>query len=107
MQPLSTFLGQPAPPAAPAIAFITPLTPETQKTSLQFFNILNFVLTLCPTVPSETALMERFATIGVGAGKTIDVNTLAPDMKQALEQGMADAWKEYQDFKSTQIHTAR
>ena len=87
VQPLSAFLGQPAPAAAPPIAFIAPLTPETQKTSLQFFNILNFVLTLCPTVPSETALMERFARIGVGAGKTIDVSTLAPDMKQAARAG--------------------
>lgn len=107
MEPLSTFVGQPAPSPAPALAFITPLTPETQKTSLQFFNVLNFVLTLCPTVPSEIALMERFATIGVGAGKTIDVSTLAPDMKQALEQGMADVWKEYQDLKSAQIDTGK
>jgi hypothetical protein len=105
VQPLSAFLGQPAPAAVPAIAFITPLTPETQKTSLQFFNILNFVLTLCPTVPSETALMERFATIGVGAGKTIDVSAVAPDIKQALEQGAADAWQEYEEFKSTQVDT--
>jgi hypothetical protein len=36
VQPLSAFLGQPAPAAAPAIAFVTPLTPDTQKTSLQF-----------------------------------------------------------------------
>ena len=68
---------------------------------------LNFVLTQCPTVPSETTLMERFATIGVGAGKTTDVSTLAPDIKQALEQGMADAWKEYEDFKTTQIDTGK
>jgi hypothetical protein len=51
--------------------------------------------------------MERFGTIGVGAGKTIDINTLAPDMKQALEQGMADAWKEFGDFKTTQIDTGK
>jgi hypothetical protein len=51
--------------------------------------------------------MERFAKIGVGAGKTLDLSTLAPDMKQALEQGVADAWKEYGDFKSTQIDTGK
>ena len=98
---------QPAPAPAPAIAFIAPLTPGDAQNSLQFFNILNFVLTLCPTVPSERALMERFARIGVGAGKTIDASTLAPDIKQALEQGMADAWKEYEDFKATQIDTGK
>jgi hypothetical protein len=36
--------------------------------------------------------MARFAKIGVGAGKTFDVNTLLPEMKTAIEQGMADAW---------------
>jgi hypothetical protein len=94
-QPLSAFLGQPAPQAAPAIDFITPLTPETQKTSPQFFNILNFVLQFCPMHPSEQALMARFAKIGVGAGKTFDASTLSPEGKAAVEQGMADAWQEF------------
>ena len=53
VQTLSAFLGQPAPKAVPAIDFIKPLTPAEEKTSTQFFNILNFVLQFCPTVPSE------------------------------------------------------
>ena len=48
-QTLSAFLGQPAPQAAPAIDYIKPLSPEAQKTSLEFFNILNFVLQFGPT----------------------------------------------------------
>src|SRR5436309_6499156 len=92
VQPLSAFLGQPAPKAAPAIDFIKPLTPEEEKTSPEFFNILNFVLQFCPTVPSEKVLMERFAKIGIGAGKTFDASKLSPEMKTAIEQGMADAW---------------
>jgi hypothetical protein len=61
VQPLSAFLGQPAPKAAPATDFIKPLTPDQQKTSIEFFNILNFVLQFCPTDPSEKELMARFA----------------------------------------------
>jgi hypothetical protein len=95
VQTLSAFLGQPAPAAAPAIDFIKPLTPAQQRTSPEFFNILNFVLQFCPTVPSETALMERFARIGIGAGKTFDVAKLSPEIKMAIEQGMADAWAEH------------
>jgi hypothetical protein len=91
-EPLSKFLGQPAPEAAPVIDFIKPLTPDEEKTSPEFFNILNFILQFCPTDPSETELMARFAKIGVGAGKTFDANTLSPEMKNAIEQGMADAW---------------
>jgi hypothetical protein len=90
VQPLSTFLGQPAPRAAPAIDFIKPLTPDTQKTSPEFFNILNFVLQFTPTHPSEKDLMARFARIGVGAGNTFDADKLSPEVKAAIEQGMAD-----------------
>jgi hypothetical protein len=98
-QPLSAFLGQPAPQAAPAIDFVKPLTPDTQKTSLEFFNILNFALQFCPTKPSEEELMARFAKIGVGAGRTFDASKLSPDMKKAIEAGMADAWAEQAALK--------
>jgi hypothetical protein len=91
VQTLSAFLGQPAPKAAPTIDFIKPLTPETQRTSLQFFDILNFVLQFCPTHPSETELMRRFAKIGVGAGMSFATKA-STEMKIALEGSMADAW---------------
>jgi hypothetical protein len=95
VQPLSAFLGQPAPKPAPAIDFIKPLTPEGQKTSLEFFNIVNFVLRYCPLDPAEAELMERFAKIGVGAGKTFDASKLSPEIKTAIEQGRADAWADF------------
>jgi hypothetical protein len=91
-QTLSAFLGTPAPKAAATIDFIKPITKEEERTSLPFFNILNFVLQFCPTDPTETALMARFARIGVGAGKTLDASKLSPEMKAAIEGGMADAW---------------
>src|SRR6266404_9604675 len=98
-QTLSAFLGTAAPPAAPAIEFIKPLTPAKEKTSPEFFNILNFVLGYCPTAPSEKALMARFAKIGIGAGKTFDASKLSPEMKTAIEQGMADAWVAFAGLK--------
>jgi hypothetical protein len=95
VQPLSSFLGKSAPTTAPAIDFIKPLTVETQKTSLEFFDILNFVLRYCPTDPSEVELMKRFARIGVGAGKTFDASKLSPEMTKAIEAGRADAWADF------------
>jgi hypothetical protein len=106
-QPLSAFLGQTAPKAAPLIDFIKPLTPAGQKTSPEFFNILNFVLQFCPTVPSETALMDRFAKIGVGAGKTFDATRFSPAIRQAMAQGMADAWMEFEEFRTSQVDTGK
>jgi hypothetical protein len=99
-QPLSAFLGQPTPAASPTIDFLAPVTPEQERTSLEFFNVLNFVLKFCPTNSSETALMERFAKIGVGAGRTVDVATLSPEIKTAMEQGRADAWLELANLKT-------
>jgi hypothetical protein len=104
-EPLSAFLGQPAPAAVAAVDFIKPLTPDEERKSLEFFNILNFVLQFCPTVPSETELMARFAKIGIGAGKTFDASTLSPEIKTAIEQGMADAWAELGKLEKEKIDT--
>lgn len=95
-EPLSAFLGQPAPPAAPSIDFPAPLTPEEQKSSLEVFNLLNFILQFCPTDPSETDLMARFAKIGIGGGKKMDFAGMTPEQRGAYEGGIADAWKDYQ-----------
>jgi hypothetical protein len=95
VKPLSAFLGQPAPEAAPTIDFPKPLTPVMQKTSLEFFSLLNFYLQFCSAHPSEKELMSRFAKLGIGAGQTFDAEKLTPEIKQAIEQGMADAWADF------------
>lgn len=107
VQPLSTFLGKPAPAAAPAINFAKPLSPEQERTSPEFFALLNFILQFCPTNPSETALMARFAKIGVGAGKPFDAASLSPEMRKALQDGMADGWAAFKENKETQIDTGK
>jgi len=106
VQPLSAFLSQPAPAPAPAIDFPKPLTPEAQKTSIQFFDLLNFYLQFCPTHPSEVELMERFAKIGLGAGEDFTA-TLSPDMKKAIEDGIAAAWQDFNEHKQTNVDTGK
>jgi hypothetical protein len=95
VKPLSAFLGQPAPKAAPAIDFPKPLTPETQKSSLEFFNLLSFYLQFCPAHPSEKEALDRFAKIGVGAGMFFRADKLDAEIKQAVGQGIADAWADF------------
>jgi hypothetical protein len=107
VQPLSQFLGKPAPAAPPAVDFIKPLAAEQERSSLQFLNILNFILQFCPTDPSEKALMARFAKIGVGAGKAVDVNSSSPEMRKALEDGMADGWNAFNEYKRTELDTGK
>jgi hypothetical protein len=100
VKPLSAFLGEPSPPPAPAINFIKPLSPDAQRTSFEFFKLLNFTLQFCPTHPSETELMSRFAKIGVGAGMDFDPSQLSLEAKKAIEEGMRDAWLAFDEVKS-------
>lgn len=92
VQTLSEYLGKTSVPSSSTVEWMKPLTPEEQKTSLEFFNEMNFVMNFTPTVSAETALMERFAKIGVGAGKTIDFAALSPEIKNAYQAGMKEAW---------------
>jgi len=85
---LSQFLGTSTPSAAPNLAF--PAWDEKRAQGLGFFEYLDFMLRLCPVHPSERALRERFASIGVGGGPPFDSDTLSPEMKEALIAGMAD-----------------
>ncbi len=105
VQPLSAFLGQPAPAPAPAIDFVPPLTPEQQKTSPQFFEILNFAMRFAPTLPNEKALRDKFATIGIGPDGDFDAEKLSPEMRSAIVGGMADAWAEFDQFKKDKVDT--
>jgi hypothetical protein len=105
--PLSAFAGQAAPDAAPAIDFIEPLTPEEQRTSIEFYSILNFFLQFAPTVPSEVDLMERFGRIDVGPGMTFDSASLSPEIRDAIMEGMSDAWAALDDLETTQINTGQ
>lgn len=94
VRPLSAYLGQPAPAAAPKVDFIKPLSVEEQRTSLRFFQVLNFVLGYCPPHSSERELMQRFAALHIGAGQPFDPAALSPEIRQAIEAGIADAWKD-------------
>jgi hypothetical protein len=51
--------------------------------------------------------MTRFAKIGVGAGKPFDANALSPEMRKALQDGMADAWATFNEYKETQLDTGK
>ncbi len=107
VQPLSTFLDQPAPAAAPPIDFPVPLSPDEQKTSPKFFNLLNFVLRFAPMLPSEKELRDKFATIGIGPDGTFNYESLSPGMQKAITDGMADAWTELTTFKKDKLDTGQ
>jgi hypothetical protein len=99
VQPLSTFLGRPAPPAVPALRLVQPLTPEEQKTSLRFFAVMNALLPYAPTHPADQKQRAAFARIGIVPGQPFDPSKLSPQTRAALEAGMADAWRDFATLK--------
>lgn len=88
IEPLSKFEGTTPPPAAPEVNF--PTYDAEKSHGLDFINYLNFLLQFCPTVESEKGLMEQFARIGIGPGRTFDPSQYPPDIVKAIEQGIAD-----------------
>jgi hypothetical protein len=87
VQPLSAFLGRPAPPPAPGIDWPA-VTPEAFTT--HFPEYLGFLLQFCPAVgPAavERPLRERFARIGIGAGPKATGTALPPEGAAALGEG--------------------
>ena len=95
VQSLSQFQGTQTPVPLPGLDFVEPLTTEEERTSLEFFNVLNYVLQFCPTHESELAMMARFAQVGIGPGHTFDAHALSAELRQAMQEGMADAWRQY------------
>jgi hypothetical protein len=107
VEPLSVFLKQPLPPPAPAIDFVPALTPDQERTSPQFFDILSFVMKFTPTLPAEKAMRDRFASIGVGPDGSFDAEKLSPEMRTAVQEGMADAWSDLDACKKNEIDTGK
>src|SRR5258707_1020467 len=73
VQPMSTYLKQPAPPPAAAIDFPKANAELVKK---NFFEYLDFALQFAPAGPEEREIRAKLARIGVGAGKTFDFKDL-------------------------------
>ncbi|WP_095143353.1 DUF1254 domain-containing protein [Pseudomonas sp. Irchel s3b6] len=94
LRSLHEYVGTPAPAAAPTIAWQA----WDSKTGLGpgFINQLNQILTLCPVQPSEQALRERFARIGIVPGQAFDLAALSAEQRQALIAGIQEAQAQMQ-----------
>ena len=88
VQPLSAFLGKPAPPAAPAIEW--PKFDQAAFTT-EFAEYLDFLLQFCPptgTAAVEKPLREKLAHIGIGPGKKSPHKEMPPAVKAAVGNGV-------------------
>jgi hypothetical protein len=87
VQPLSAYLGQPAPPAAPKIDFL-PAT--TQGIKANFYEYLDAALQFVPPSAEDKDVRARLASIGIGPGKTFEFKSLSLEHKAAVLLAMKE-----------------
>jgi hypothetical protein len=89
LQPLSAFLGKPAPPPAPPISF--PPYDKAKAHSHDFIGYLNFLLQFAePPYPTEVAIRKRFEKIGIVPGQPWDASKVDPATIAAIDAGVKD-----------------
>lgn len=88
VQPLSEFLGRPAPPA-PALIDYPPISQAQLETD--FWRYANFLLQFAPPMPGEEGLRARFERIGVRPGGGWPAPRLPDATVRAIEDGARDA----------------
>jgi len=71
---------------------IPPFDPNQIKDA-HFISYLNALMATAEIHPSEEALFKRFAKIGIEPGKTFNPEDMEPELKDAIEAGMAKALK--------------
>jgi hypothetical protein len=96
VQPLSTFLKQPAPIQPSSVSWPKPA--DIMKPNADIFPIVNFLFQFCPPSPSESALLARFAKLNIGPNQTFDMAKFSPEIQQAINDGIKDS---DQDLSST------
>ena len=103
VQPLSSYVKQPAPAAVAKIDWPKPMATMTEGT--QLFRYLNFMLAFAAPQDGEKELLARFAKIGIAPGAPFKLNQLTAEQRKALEEGIADARAEFSAFKKDKIDT--
>jgi hypothetical protein len=95
LQPLSTYLGEPAPKAAPAIQWKP--WKEGLETTPEFWDYANFLLQFTTPNPQDQPVLDKMAKIGLGA----NAEKPGADIQAAMKLGMQDALAELKKGSTT------
>ncbi|MFO0815781.1 MAG: DUF1254 domain-containing protein [Gemmatales bacterium] len=98
VQPLSSYLHQPAPAAAPAVNF-PKINNELVK--VNFFEYLDFALQFAPPGPEERVIRAKLARLGIGAGKTINHKELPEEFKKEIIAGVKEGERKIEEKVSS------
>ena len=100
LQPLSTYLGKPAPPAAPAIDW-KPWKEGSQATA-EFWDYVNFLLPLTTPNPQDKPVLDKMAKIGLGAA----ASKPGAEIQAAMAEGMKEALAEMKKAATGKVDPA-
>ncbi|MGW6393418.1 DUF1254 domain-containing protein [Streptomyces sp. NPDC055103] len=89
LRPLSTYTDTAAP--HPVDEPVWPVWREEDLGNVQFFTLLDFLLQFFPALEEDRELRTRLAALGVSGTGEFEPSSLAPDIRKAVEQGIADA----------------
>jgi hypothetical protein len=91
LQPLSAFLGKTAPVAAKEIKW--PVWIDKVDRTADIFRYVNFMLPYTKPNPLDRPILDRIARIGIGPGKSWNLEEMKPEVRRAIEEGVADGLK--------------
>ena len=100
LQPLSTYLGKPAPKPAATIQWKP--WKKGAETTAEFWSYVNFLLPLTTPNPQDKPVLDKMAKIGLGA------NAAKPsaEIQTAMQQGMQDAQAELKKASTGKVDPA-
>jgi hypothetical protein len=99
LQPLSAYLGKPAPAPAPAVKWM-PWKEGAEKTDA-FWAYANFLLQYTVPNPQDKPVQDRMAKIGLAAGKPWDSSAMGKDIQAAIAAGLQDGLAELKKGSTT------
>jgi hypothetical protein len=89
LEPYSVFTGGEAPELPP---HDWPVWDDEASRDERFVRYLNVLLPLCePTHPDEVEILSRFARIGIGPGRPVDLDALPSETRAAIADGVGRA----------------
>jgi hypothetical protein len=100
-EPLSSFLGQPAPPAAPKIDFVAANTPGIKD---NFWKYLDAALAFIPENAVNKDSLAKLAQMGVGPGTTFVIKDLSQAQQQAIIAGMKSGAEKVATYLASGLH---
>ncbi len=90
VEPLSTYLKQPAPPPPPAINW--PAFNADEPFKLQFAKYVNFLLQFCPEVSQDKDIRGKMAAVGIVPGQPWGESQLTEFQKGELAIGVKEGF---------------